>query len=159
MNKRPFLRILRALSILSCAFLLQSCCLFSVRPPVYEPVTLANGLVLQDLVVPEIGAPIRNGDLVTIDYVMDLEDGTRVDSTLKNGRPIRFEVAGGQVPAGLDMGILGMKLFGSRRMILPPELGYGEVGRPPRIPPDATLTLEVEVMKLEAANAGIDGLD
>jgi len=85
-----------------------------------------------------------------IDYTMQLSDGTEVDSTIESGQPIRFDVGAGQVPEGLDQGIVGMLCFGRRRMLLPPSLAYGEKGRPPRIPADATVELDVEVLEVEA---------
>ena len=137
-----------ALVLISASFLFSSCCIFSVKPPVYDPVVLEGGLLVQDLVVPEAGEPIVIGDQVTIDYSMKLEDGTEVDSTLETGQPISFEVGAGQVPQGLDLGIVGMLCFGRRRMVLPPEMAYGEEGRPPRIPGNAVVELDVEVIEV-----------
>ena len=149
MIHRRIVPTFRLVAACATSLLFSSCCIFSVRPPVYEAVTFENGLVVQDLVVPEEGEPIREGDRVTIDYEMRLEDGTEVDSTIENGQPIRFEVGAGQVPAGLDQGILGMFCFGRRRILVPPALAYGAEGRPPRIPPDSVLDLDVEVLRVE----------
>ena len=136
---------------------LSSCSLFRPRPPVYDPVYTASGLTLRDLVVPDQGELVQPGDTVTIEYLLRLEDGTKIDSTEDRGRPVTFQQGAGQVPAGLDEGLLGMCLFGRRRIIIPPELGYGAEGMPPDIPPHATLVFDVELIELEGAVAEASG--
>jgi len=140
-----------ALVLVSASLLFSSCCIFTAKPPVYPTVLLEGGVLIQDLVIPETGQPIRSGDRVTIDYSMRLEDGTEVDSTLETGEPISFDVGAGEVPRGLDLGIVGMLCFGRRRMVLPPEMAYGEEGRSPRIPGNAVVELDVEVIEVGAA--------
>ncbi len=145
MNALPRLAaLLLALSPLS------SCCLFRVSPPEYDAVILENGLVIQDLVVPEEGVPAAAGDTVSIHYEMRLGDGVVVDSSLERARPVSFVLGAAQVPEGLDLGILGMRCFGRRRMVIPPLLGYGEEGMEPLVPPAATLYVSVELLELQA---------
>jgi FKBP-type peptidyl-prolyl cis-trans isomerase len=140
------MRILTLAPVL--AALLSSCSWFRPEPPEYDAVEFPSGLVARDLVVPENGAPARVGDTVTVHYELYLADRTRVDSSVEAGAPLRFELGSGDVPRGLDEGIVGMRLFGRRRLTVPSALAFGAEGRPPRIPPDATVIFDVELMEL-----------
>lgn len=135
-----------SLVLLACAC---SCAWTKPRPPEYPAEHLDSGLVVHDLVVPTRGEPALQGDTVSIDYLLRLDDGTVVDSSLDTGQRLRFTLGERQVPAGLEEGILGMRLYGRRELIVPPRLAYGAEGRPPLIPPEATLRFEVELMELE----------
>jgi FKBP-type peptidyl-prolyl cis-trans isomerase len=126
---------------------LASCAWFRPDPPEYDDVRLESGLVLRDLVVPETGAEVAQGDTVAVHYELHLGDRSLVESSTDTGVPLRFRVGAGEVPSGLDQGVLGMRLFGRRRLTVPPSLAYGAEGRPPRIPPDATLIFDVELME------------
>ena len=80
------------------------------------------------------------------------------DSSIERGTPISFVIGAGQVPKGIDEGVRGMRLFGRRKLIVPPELGFGSAGKPPRIPSDATLTIAVEVLAIQSGNPpAVDG--
>lgn len=129
---------------------LAGCALFRAEAPSYPTVELPSGLVVHDLVVPENGAPARAGDTVAVHYELFLDDHTLVESSAKNGAPLRFELGSGQVPRGLDEGIVGMRLFGRRRLTVPSSLAFGDAGRPPEIPPKATVIFDVELMELAA---------
>jgi peptidylprolyl isomerase len=137
---------LRLLSI-ALGLLASSCAWFRPRPPEYAPFTQASGLVVRDLVVPDAGSEVTIGDTVALQYDLALADRTPVESTRETGVPLRFEVGAGAVPAGLDQGVLGMRLFGRRRLDVPSPLGFGSQGRPPRIPPDAALVFVVELIE------------
>ena len=136
-------RLLALFSILA----LSSCAWFRPDPPEYDSVRLESGLVLRDLVVPETGVEVVVGDTVAVHYDLRLADRTLVESSTATGVPLRFEVGAGVVPIGLEQGVLGMRLFGRRRLTVPPDLAYGPAGRPPRIPPGATLVFDVELME------------
>ena len=135
---------------------LGGCALLRSAPVVYEPRTLPSGVVALDLAVPDKGPVATEGDRVAIEYDLFLVDGASdddlagnlVDSTSQRGRPARFELGAGEVPRGVEEGVLGMRLFGQRRLIVPPEAGYGAEGLPPRIPPHATLRFEVELVEI-----------
>lgn len=133
---------------------LGACCSWRPAPPTYPSVMLDSGLVRQDLVVPEQGVPVAPGDEVAIHFELRLDDGTLVESSRVGGEPLRFTVGDASVPVGLSQGVQGMKLFGRRLLVVPPQLGYGEAGLPPAIPPSATLTFEVELMEHEPAHRG-----
>jgi FKBP-type peptidyl-prolyl cis-trans isomerase len=138
----------RSILIVLLATAASSCAWFRPRPPEYPLVRLPSGVVVHDLVVPEKGEPARSGDTVTLEYQLGLEDGTMVDSSLEHGQRLRFRIGDGQVPVGLEQGVEGMRLFGRRELIVPPDLGYGEEGMPPVIPGNARLYFEVELMEL-----------
>jgi FKBP-type peptidyl-prolyl cis-trans isomerase len=139
----------RSLILLVLAALSTSCALFEKRPPSYPEVVLDSGLEIRDEVIPEAGPLAATGDRVTIEYSISLPDRTVVDSSADRGQPITFVIGAGQVPKGLDEGLVGMRLLGRRRLVLPPELGYGERGLRPTIPPDTALRIDVELVAIE----------
>jgi FKBP-type peptidyl-prolyl cis-trans isomerase len=124
--------------------------LFPDHPPEYEPATLASGLVVQDVVVPRTGPRAKTGDRVTINYEGRLESGEVFDSSYDRGVPITFELGAGEVPAGLDLGLVGLRVNGKRRLTVPSELGYGAEGVEGVVPPDSTLLFELELIELTA---------
>ena len=121
----------------------------SVTPNVQQspgPVmTLAGGLKVQDLVV-GMGAEAVNGKLLSVHYVGTLENGTKFDSSLDQGLPFSFQIGAGEVIQGWEKGVLGMKVGGKRKLIIPPALGYGSTGAGGMIPPNATIIFEVELL-------------
>lgn len=112
-------------------------------PAGVEVVTTASGLQYADLRAGS-GATAASGQFVTVHYTGWLTDGTAFDSSL-DGSPIRFNLGARQVIRGWDEGIVGMKVGGKRRLIIPPALGYGAAGSPPVIPGNATLVFDVEL--------------
>lgn len=134
-----------ALLALACA----SCGLLRPDPPEYPVLERSSGLRVQEKVVPESGPTAASGDRVTVHYEMKLIDGPIVDSSYARGTPVSFVVGAGEVPPGLEQGVVGMRLFGRRKLIVPPELGFGGAGRPPRIPPQARLRIVVELLGIE----------
>ncbi len=128
--------------------------LLGIAPPRVapeKPQTVAKlektetGLQYYDLVV-GTGATPQPGAKVKVDYAGWLKDGTRFDTSLERPHPIAFELGKGMVIAGWDQGIATMKEGGKRQLVIPPELAYGDGGRPPVIPPKATLVFEVELV-------------
>ena len=103
------------------------------------------GLEVEDLDFGD-GAEVRAGDIASMHYTGWLEDGTKFDSSLDRGVPFEFTLGAGEVIKGWDQGVVGMKINGKRRLIIPPELGYGPRGAGGVIPPNATLTFEVELL-------------
>jgi FKBP-type peptidyl-prolyl cis-trans isomerase len=89
------------------------------------------------------------GDRVSLDYTGELEDGTVFDSSIPRGETFAFKLGGGQVIAGWEAGILGMKVGEKRKLTIPFMLAYGEEGYPGVIPPRAKLIFTV---KLAAIN-------
>ena len=143
------MRLLTLTSALATA-LLAGCGLFRPGPPEYDAIELPSGLLVRDLVEPDGGEPARAGDTVAVHYELFLADRTLIESSAKSGLPLRFELGSGEVPRGLDEGIVGMRLFGRRRLTVPSLLAFGPEGRPPEIPPHATVVFDVELMELQA---------
>jgi len=88
------------------------------------------------------------GDLVRIHYVGMLEDGSVFDSSRARGEPFQFNLGESQVIDGWDVLIRTMALGERADLVIPPEYAYGEAGIPPVIPPNATLTFDVEVLDI-----------
>ena len=105
---------------------------------------------MADLGIEEItvgtGAVAAKGHRVKVHYTGWLTDGQKFDSSLDRGQPFGFELGRGQVIAGWDQGVAGMRVGGKRKLTVPPELGYGARGYPGAIPPNATLVFEVELL-------------
>lgn len=115
-------------------------------PPVSgELVFTQSGLGIIDIEV-GTGASPEPGDGVAVHYTGWLSDGTKVESSLDTGAPLEFIIGAGNVIKGWDEGVLDMRVGGKRRLIIPPELAYGEEGRPPIIPPNAELTFDIELL-------------
>ena len=83
-------------------------------------------------------------DLVVDDLVVG--DGGQFDASWDRGDVFRFGLGAGQVIAGWDRGVQGMKVGGRRRLVIPPHLGYGDRGAPPVIPPGETLVFVVDLL-------------
>ncbi|MEE9166716.1 MAG: FKBP-type peptidyl-prolyl cis-trans isomerase [Candidatus Neomarinimicrobiota bacterium] len=110
-------------------------------------VTTSSGLKYVDMVVGTGKSP-QPDRYVTVHYTGWLEDGTQFDSSVGSGKPFSFVLGVGRVIKGWDEGVATMKVGGKRKLIIPPELAYGEEGIEP-IPPDATLIFEVELLSAE----------
>ncbi|XP_013397713.1 peptidyl-prolyl cis-trans isomerase FKBP2-like [Lingula anatina] len=91
----------------------------------------------------------KKGDTLHMHYTGKLEDGTEFDSSIPRGQPFVFTLGSGQVIKGWDQGLLGMCEGEKRKLVIPSDLGYGARGAPPKIPADATLVFEVELLKVE----------
>jgi FKBP-type peptidyl-prolyl cis-trans isomerase FkpA len=99
----------------------------------------------QDLVI-GTGGVVASGDIATVHYVGRLQNGNVFDSSRSRNQPFPFRVGAGQVIQGWDRGVPGMRIGGTRRLIIPPSLAYGSQGSPPAIPPNATLTFDIELL-------------
>jgi FKBP-type peptidyl-prolyl cis-trans isomerase len=111
--------------------------------------TTPSGLQYEDTVA-GAGAEAAKGNQVSVHYTGWLYTngvaGAKFDSSKDRGQPFRFSLGGGQVIRGWDEGVAGMKVGGTRRLVIPPELGYGVRGAGGVIPPNATLLFEVELL-------------
>jgi FKBP-type peptidyl-prolyl cis-trans isomerase len=106
---------------------------------------MPNGLQYID-VAPGSGDEARAGQQVTVHYTGWLTDGTPFDSSRTRNSPFQFGLGQGQVIKGWDLGVAGMRVGGQRRLIIPPDLGYGARGAGGVIPPNATLIFDVELL-------------
>lgn len=113
-----------------------------------KPMTQVDKLIIQDERI-GTGAEAAIGKKVTVNYVGTLTDGTKFDSSYDGGTPFSFTLGAGEVIAGWDQGVLGMKIGGKRKLTIPSSLGYGPQGIPGVIPGGATLVFEVELLKVE----------
>jgi FKBP-type peptidyl-prolyl cis-trans isomerase len=86
------------------------------------------------------------GKIVKVHYTGWLENGAKFDSSADHGQPLEFPIGVGRVIKGWDEGLMTMKVGGKRKLIIPPDLGYGARGAGPMIPPNSTLIFEVELL-------------
>ena len=111
--------------------------------------TTPSGLIIEELTV-GTGAEAAAGKKVTVHYTGWLlyggEKGRKFDSSRDRNEPFEFPLGAGKVIKGWDEGVQGMRIGGSRRLTIPPELGYGARGAGGVIPPNATLVFEVELL-------------
>jgi len=107
-------------------------------------ITTASGMKYVDLKVGD-GATPRMGQSVRVHYIGWLENGKEFNNSYKGGRPAEFSIGAGLIP-GWNEALQTMKVGGKRRIILPPSLAYGQTGKGSDIPPNATLTFEIELL-------------
>src|SRR6266480_4127182 len=86
--------------------------------------TSQSGLKREDIAV-GTGQEVKNGDTVVINYIGTLPDGTKFDSSYDRNQPFETQIGVGQVIKGWDLGVVGMKVGGKRKLTIPPSLGYG----------------------------------
>jgi FKBP-type peptidyl-prolyl cis-trans isomerase len=112
-----------------------------------EPMT--DELIIEDIVIGN-GVEAKSSDNVTVDYTGKLMDGSIFDSSKNpNREPFSFTVGIGVVIKGWDDGVPGMKVGGTRRLTIPPSMGYGSQGAGNVIPPNATLIFDIELLGIE----------
>lgn len=102
-------------------------------------------LVIEDITVGN-GAEAVAGKQVSVHYTGWLTNGTKFDSSKDRNEPFGFKLGAGQVIAGWDRGVAGMKIGGKRKLTIPAHLGYGARGAGGVIPPNAVLVFEVELL-------------
>ena len=111
--------------------------------------TTPSGLQFEDTVEGS-GAEAQAGQNVTVHYTgwlyNDGNKGAKFDSSKDRRDPFQFALGAGMVIRGWDEGVQGMKVGGTRLLVIPPELGYGARGAGGVIPPNATLMFEVELL-------------
>lgn len=96
------------------------------------------------------GKTVKKGDTLSMQYAgYNWSDGVKFDASWNRGEPFEFTIGDGQVIQGWEAGIIGMKEGGRRLLVIPPDMGYGEAGSPPTIPPNETLVFVVDLEKVE----------
>ncbi|MCG8429252.1 MAG: FKBP-type peptidyl-prolyl cis-trans isomerase [Chromatiales bacterium] len=106
-----------------------------------------SGLKYEDLVMGD-GETAAAGQRVKVHYTGWLTDGTKFDSSVDRDDPFIFPLGGGRVIRGWDEGVQGMQVGGTRKLTIPPQLGYGAAGAGGVIPPNATLVFEVQLLEI-----------
>jgi FKBP-type peptidyl-prolyl cis-trans isomerase FkpA len=112
-----------------------------------SPITTPSGLIIEDTVIGQGPAAAAGRDIV-VHYAGWLADGTQFDSSKEKMDPFEFTLGKKEVIPGWDEGLSGMKVGGTRKLIIPPQLAYGAKGAGDTIPPNATLTFEVELLSV-----------
>ena len=153
-------RIIRHILLTVLVTLLSVACAAQIPTP-SQPTTASNeertvttpsGLTFIEL-APGSGDRARPGDVVDVHYRGTLADGTQFDSSYSRGQPLQLILGQGMVIAGWDEGITMMCKGGKARLIIPPQLAYGSRGAGGVIPPNATLTFEVELVEIRPGPA------
>ena len=130
----------------------------SAVPAAGKPAAAARAVAALEVVElqPGSGAPIAAGQKAVVQYTGWLfetsapdKKGKEFDSSRNSGQPFSFVVGAGQVIKGWDQGVLGMRAGGRRRLTIPADLGYGDVGAGGVIPPGAALVFDVELVAVE----------
>ena len=111
-------------------------------------VTTKSGLKYVDLKVGN-GAEAKLGSAVSVHYTGTLENGKKFDSSVDRKEPFDLTIGKTAVIKGWTEGLQGMKVGGKRKLIIKPELGYGERGSPPVIPANAVLIFVVELLEVK----------
>ena len=110
-------------------------------------VSTSSGLQYIDQRVGD-GPVAKNGDRVQVHYLGTLSDGTKFDASRDRGAPLDYHIGVDPVVEGWKEGIIGMKVGGKRKLLVPAKLGYGAEGRKPSIPPNADLVFEIELLRI-----------
>jgi FKBP-type peptidyl-prolyl cis-trans isomerase FkpA len=113
--------------------------------PIGKPTTTASGLTYETL-IEGTGATAQSGQEATVHYTGTLADGSVFDSSRDKPEPLGFKLGTKSVVDGWEEGIPGMKVGERRKLTIPPALGYGANGKPPKIPANATLTFDIELL-------------
>ena len=106
--------------------------------------TSAGQVIINDITVGN-GLEVKTNQLVSVNYILSLSDGTVVQNSKDFGQPFSFTLGAGEVIPGWEQGFAGMKVGGVRTIIIPPELGYGAQQAGP-IPPNSTLVFTIELL-------------
>lgn len=158
---KPLRRSPSLLFALSLPLLVAAC-----GEKVPEPTPEARPAVTREPEVPEIpdlkieditvgtGPEAKNGDKVKVNYTGRLLKTNFMFDTSVGKKPFDVTIGAGGVIKGWDLGLVGMKVGGKRKLTIPSKLAYGDSGQPPKIPPKATLVFEIELLSIgDVANA------
>jgi FKBP-type peptidyl-prolyl cis-trans isomerase FkpA len=107
-------------------------------------------LIKEDTVV-GTGAEAKDGDKVWVHYTGRLAKNNQQFDSSVGKAPLPVEIGAGGVIKGWEIGLVGMKVGGKRKLTIPSKLGYGKEGNPPKIPPNATLLFDIELVSVGTA--------
>jgi len=163
---------MRTLSIALLAVALSSPALAGCNEKVPEPTAEPHRQVAKEPEEPEppdmikedltvgTGPEAKTGDKVKVNYTGRLKKTNFMFDTSVGKKPFDFEIGKGGVIKGWDLGVVGMKVGGKRKLTIPSKLAYGDAGQAPKIPGKATLVFEIELLSVgdnAPADAGADG--
>lgn len=112
-----------------------------------EPIKRVSGMVYETL-KEGAGPQVKSGDTVTVHCIASIKDDKPFFSTRESSHPVTFKLGDSRLIQGWNEGIAGMKIGELRKVTVPPNMGYGALGRLPAIPPNGTLRLEIEALAL-----------
>lgn len=133
--KLSFALILMSISALGCA-------------PSVGASDQGREMKIEDLTV-GTGSEAVAGKMVEVHYTGWLTDGNEFDSSRSRNASFKFRLGARQVIQGWDQGVVGMKVGGTRKLTIPPEMGYGARGAGGVIPKNATLVFKIELLNVE----------
>jgi peptidylprolyl isomerase len=118
------------------------------KPSIPKPSgTAPSSLVVKDI-VKGTGKTATKGSMITVKYVgVAYSTGKQFDASWDRGQDFPFTLGGGNVIAGWDQGLEGMKVGGRRELVIPADKAYGQAGSPPAIGPGETLVFVVDLVK------------
>jgi peptidylprolyl isomerase len=156
------MRLAKILLAASVAAVLAGCGAATETPqktPAPSTVVTASGLQYQNLKY-GTGYACSAGDIVDVDYIAYLQDGNvKFESTLDpGGKPLEFAPGRSETISGLEEGVSGMRVGGERRLIIPPDLGYGATGKTPLVPANAVLIYYVKLVQVKPLVTTASGL-
>jgi FKBP-type peptidyl-prolyl cis-trans isomerase len=149
---------LSKISLIALIAIAAACSGKSDAPPAGSAAPPADAVTSLQMVTlkPGTGATIGGGQIAVVQYTGWLYEATatdhkgkQFDSSRNTGQPFKFPVGTGSVIKGWDQGVPGMKIGESRRLVIPPNLAYGDGGAGGVIPPGATLVFDVELVGIE----------
>jgi FKBP-type peptidyl-prolyl cis-trans isomerase len=146
MKKKHLTTLIIILAILLVGFISFS--FYSSSDEKYENAIIMDNNLIAYEVAEGAGEKARKGDTVSVYYIGTLIDGTVFDSN-QGSTPFIFTIGAGEVIEGWERGLIGMRVGGTRRLAIPPELAYGVSGIPGAIPPNAMLLFEIELLAIE----------
>ena len=122
----------------------------SVKPVIDKPSGVPPRKLVKEDIVKGRGAGAKPGDIVVVNYVgVSFSTGEEFDSSWDTGQALPVQLGAGNVIAGWEKGLLGVKQGGRRKLTIPPELGYGAEGYPPSIPPNETLVFVIDALDIQ----------
>ena len=121
----------------------------TTKPVIPKPTGAPPRKLVKEDIVKGTGPAAKKGDTLVVHYVgMNFSNGHEFDASWDTGSPFPLQLGAGQVIAGWDKGLIGIKKGGRRKLVIPPELGYGAQGYPPDIPPNETLVFVIDAVSI-----------
>lgn len=161
MNRPAYLLVAAAIALCGCQDKVPEPEAESRPAPAKEPeVPEPDDLIKEDLTV-GTGPEAKDGDKVKVHYTGRLLKNNYMFDSSVGKKPFDVTIGKGGVIKGWDLGLVGMKVGGKRKLTIPSKLGYGDAGSPPKIPGKATLVFEIELLSIgdDAPDAGAPGGD